>query len=130
MTAPPKYVTSTHRHFTVPISDASSGRGRMLPTSPLAVAGSSTLSVGGGDAAIQTLNNQGGTLSAGQAGTVKVGRLDNQSKGRVLSSGALSVTADKVVRLLPPLIFTPAQADELIGILIPLIKQFLSEPKA
>lgn len=50
---------------------------------------------------------------------------------RALDTGLLlSVTADKVVRLLPPLIFTPAQADELIGILIPLIKQFLSEPKA
>ncbi len=50
---------------------------------------------------------------------------------RALDAGLLlSVTADKVVRLLPPLIFTPAQADELIGILIPLIKQFLSEPKA
>ena len=50
---------------------------------------------------------------------------------RALNAGLLlSVTADKVVRLLPPLIFTQAQADELIGILIPLIKQFLSEPKA
>ncbi|MEA1030553.1 filamentous hemagglutinin N-terminal domain-containing protein [Pseudomonas sp. N-137] len=45
----------------------------------------------------QTLNNQGGTLSAGQTGTVKAGTLDNQSKGRVLSSGALSVTADKLL---------------------------------
>ncbi|QKJ34302.1 filamentous hemagglutinin N-terminal domain-containing protein [Pseudomonas sp. MPDS] len=45
----------------------------------------------------QTLKNQGGTLSAGQTGTVKAGTLDNQSKGRVLSSGALSVTADKLL---------------------------------
>ncbi|WP_052915331.1 two-partner secretion domain-containing protein [Pseudomonas brassicacearum] len=45
----------------------------------------------------QTLNNQGGTLSAGQTGTVKAGTLDNQNKGRVLSSGALSVTADKLL---------------------------------
>ncbi|SIR61885.1 two-partner secretion domain-containing protein [Pseudomonas sp. A214] len=44
----------------------------------------------------QTLNNQGGTLSAGQTGTVKAGTLDNQSKGRVLSSGALSVTVSQV----------------------------------
>jgi len=50
---------------------------------------------------------------------------------RALDAGLLlSVTADKVVRLLPPLIFTPAQADELVGILVPIIKQFLSEPKA
>jgi len=50
---------------------------------------------------------------------------------RALDAGLLlSVTADKVVRLLPPLIFTTAQADELVGILVPIIKQFLSEPKA
>ena len=50
---------------------------------------------------------------------------------RALDAGVLlSVTADKVVRLLPPLIFTTAQADELVGILVPIIKQFLSEPKA
>ncbi|MFW9269073.1 filamentous hemagglutinin N-terminal domain-containing protein [Pseudomonas sp. NR3] len=45
----------------------------------------------------QTLNNQGGTLSAGQTATVKAGTLDNQNKGRVLSSGALNVTADKLL---------------------------------
>ncbi|SFH27432.1 filamentous hemagglutinin N-terminal domain-containing protein [Pseudomonas sp. NFACC45] len=44
----------------------------------------------------KTLNNQGGTLSAGQTGTVKAGTLDNQNKGRVLSSGALSVTVSQV----------------------------------
>ncbi|SFH48607.1 filamentous hemagglutinin N-terminal domain-containing protein [Pseudomonas sp. NFACC45] len=45
----------------------------------------------------KTLNNQGGTLSAGQTGTVKAGTLDNQNKGRVLSNGALSVAADKLL---------------------------------
>ncbi|MBI6616786.1 hemagglutinin repeat-containing protein [Pseudomonas corrugata] len=45
----------------------------------------------------QTLNNQGGTLSAGQTATVKAGTLDNQNKGRVLSNGALGVTADKLL---------------------------------
>ena len=50
---------------------------------------------------------------------------------RALDAGLLlSVTADKVVRLLPPLIFTASQADELVAILVPLIKQFLAEPKA
>ena len=44
----------------------------------------------------QTLSNQGGTLSAGQAGTVNAGILDNQNKGRVLSNGALNVTADNL----------------------------------
>ncbi|MBS0316591.1 MAG: aspartate aminotransferase family protein [Proteobacteria bacterium] len=37
----------------------------------------------------------------------------------------ISVTADSVVRLLPPLIFTQAEADELVAILCPLITQFL-----
>jgi acetylornithine/N-succinyldiaminopimelate aminotransferase len=39
----------------------------------------------------------------------------------------ISVTADTVVRLLPPLIFTEAEADECVGILVPLVKQLLSE---
>ncbi|WP_460095089.1 two-partner secretion domain-containing protein [Pseudomonas sp. H2_E02] len=45
----------------------------------------------------QTLNNQGGTLSAGQTATVKAGTLDNQNKGRVLSRNTLDVTADKLI---------------------------------
>jgi len=39
----------------------------------------------------------------------------------------ISVTADTVVRLVPPLILTTAEADEIVDILVPLIKQFLSE---
>ncbi len=39
----------------------------------------------------------------------------------------ISVTADSVVRLVPPLIMTVAEADEVLGILIPQIQQFLSE---
>lgn len=39
----------------------------------------------------------------------------------------ISVTADTVVRMVPPLILTIAEADEIVGILCPLIKQFLSE---
>jgi acetylornithine/N-succinyldiaminopimelate aminotransferase len=50
---------------------------------------------------------------------------------RALEAGVLlSVTADTVVRLLPPLIFTTAEADELVSILVPIVRQFLSEPKA
>jgi acetylornithine/N-succinyldiaminopimelate aminotransferase len=50
---------------------------------------------------------------------------------RALDAGVLlSVTADTVVRLLPPLIFTTAEADELVSILAPIVRQFLSEPKA
>ena len=39
----------------------------------------------------------------------------------------LSVTADSVIRLVPPLIMTAAEADEVVAILVPLIKQFLAE---
>ncbi|WHZ12891.1 MAG: N-acetylornithine aminotransferase [Burkholderiaceae bacterium] len=38
----------------------------------------------------------------------------------------ISVTADSVVRLLPPMIITRAEADELVAILCPLITQFLA----
>ena len=39
----------------------------------------------------------------------------------------LSVTADTVIRIVPPLIFTPADADELVARLAPLVKAFLAE---
>jgi len=39
----------------------------------------------------------------------------------------ISVTADSVVRLVPPLILTEAQADEIVSILAPLIIQLLKE---
>ena len=37
----------------------------------------------------------------------------------------INVTADKVVRLLPPLVFTDAEAKQLVDILAPLIRKFL-----
>jgi len=47
---------------------------------------------------------------------------------RALEAGLLlSVTADSVVRLVPPLIITEAEADEVVGILAPLIQTFLAE---
>ena len=47
---------------------------------------------------------------------------------RAAEAGLLiSVTADTVVRLLPPLIMTEAQADEVVAILAPLVKQVLAE---
>ena len=47
---------------------------------------------------------------------------------RALNAGLLlSVTADSVVRLVPPLILTEADADEIVGILVPLIEAFLKE---
>jgi acetylornithine aminotransferase len=40
----------------------------------------------------------------------------------------LSVTADRVIRLVPPLILSIAEADEIVAILAPIVKNFLSEP--
>ena len=42
----------------------------------------------------------------------------------------ISVTADSVIRLVPPLIMTTAEADEVVAILVPLIKQFLHSKPA
>ena len=39
----------------------------------------------------------------------------------------LSVTADSVIRLVPPLIMTEAEADEIVSILVPVIEAFLKE---
>jgi acetylornithine aminotransferase len=38
----------------------------------------------------------------------------------------ISVTADTVIRLLPPLIMTPAEGDEVVRILAPLVREFLA----
>jgi acetylornithine aminotransferase len=47
---------------------------------------------------------------------------------RALDAGLLlSVTADSVVRLVPPLIITEAEADEVVALLVPLIQTFLAE---
>ena len=48
--------------------------------------------------------------------------------GRSAEAGLLlSVTADKVIRLVPPLILTLEEADEIVAILTPLVKAFLLE---
>jgi acetylornithine aminotransferase len=48
--------------------------------------------------------------------------------GRGAEAGLLfSVTADTVVRLVPALILTQAEADEIVALLVPLIKAFLAE---
>lgn len=39
----------------------------------------------------------------------------------------MSVTADNVIRLLPPLIITKAEVDEVLSILIPMVREFLAE---
>ena len=49
--------------------------------------------------------------------------------GRAAAAGLLlSVTADRVVRLVPPLILTAAEAEQIVAILCPLIRAFLQEP--
>ena len=42
----------------------------------------------------------------------------------------LSVTADRVVRLVPPLILSEAEAAQIVSILCPLIKDFLASTAA
>jgi acetylornithine/N-succinyldiaminopimelate aminotransferase len=50
---------------------------------------------------------------------------------RALDAGLLiSVTADRVVRLLPPLIVSEAEIDDIAARLLPLITAFLAEPQA
>jgi acetylornithine aminotransferase len=51
--------------------------------------------------------------------------------GRAADAGLLiSVTADRVIRLVPPLIMTRDEAMQVADILCPLVKAFLAEPKA
>ncbi|MFG6466857.1 aspartate aminotransferase family protein [Roseateles sp. BYS87W] len=50
--------------------------------------------------------------------------------GQALEAGLLiSVTADRVVRLLPPLILTHDEARQIAAILVPLIRALLAQPK-
>ena len=50
--------------------------------------------------------------------------------GQAANAGLLiSVTADKVIRMVPPLIITQAEAQEIIDILAPLVKAFLADSK-
>ena len=50
--------------------------------------------------------------------------------GRAMEAGLLlSVTADSVIRLVPPLILSEAEAAEIVAILAPLVKDFLKEPR-
>ena len=49
--------------------------------------------------------------------------------GQAAEAGLLlSVTADSVIRLVPPLILSAAEADEMAGILVPLVRAFLAQP--
>ncbi len=49
--------------------------------------------------------------------------------GQAAEAGLLiSVTADSVIRLVPPLILSAAEADEMVAILVPLVRAFLAQP--
>ncbi|HWH41819.1 MAG TPA: aspartate aminotransferase family protein [Usitatibacter sp.] len=49
---------------------------------------------------------------------------------RALEAGlVINVTADSVIRLLPPLVLTREQAEQVVAILVPLVKAFLAESK-
>ena len=75
-----------------------------------------------GQAGVKEIRGQG--LMIGMELNKPCGALVN----RAAEAGLLiSVTADTVVRLLPPLIFTRPEADECVGILAPLVKAFLAE---
>ena len=50
--------------------------------------------------------------------------------GQAADAGLLlSVTADSVIRLVPPLILSAAEADEMVAILVPLVRAFLAQPQ-
>jgi acetylornithine aminotransferase len=60
---------------------------------------------------------------------IELNRPCGELLGRAADAGLmLSVTADSVIRLLPALILSAAEAQQLLDILCPLIKQFLSAP--
>jgi acetylornithine aminotransferase len=49
--------------------------------------------------------------------------------GRAAEAGLfISVTADRVIRIVPPLILSEEEAGQIVAILCPLVKQFLAEP--
>jgi acetylornithine/N-succinyldiaminopimelate aminotransferase len=54
----------------------------------------------------------------------------NELTGRCAEKGLLiSVTADSVIRMVPPLIITAAEIDEIVSILMPLVLELLVEKK-
>ena len=60
---------------------------------------------------------------------IELARPCGELLGRAADAGLLlSVTADKVIRLVPPLILSEAEAAQIVAILCPLIKAFLAEP--
>jgi acetylornithine aminotransferase len=51
--------------------------------------------------------------------------------GRAAEAGLMiSVTADSVIRLVPPLSLSADEADQIVALLSPVVKAFLAEPTA
>jgi acetylornithine/N-succinyldiaminopimelate aminotransferase len=60
---------------------------------------------------------------------IELNRPCGELLGRAAEAGLLiSVTADRVIRLVPPLILSVAEAEQIVAILCPLIKEFLAAP--
>lgn len=58
---------------------------------------------------------------------IELDRNCGQLSQRCLDAGLLiNITRDRVVRMLPPLILQQSEADEIVALLVPVIKQFLS----
>jgi acetylornithine aminotransferase len=79
----------------------------------------------------EVLKNVPGVLRIRHAGLMMGIELDRpcgELVGQALAAGLLiNVTADTVVRLLPPLIINQEEAQQLVDILAPLIRKFLGQ---
>jgi len=77
----------------------------------------------GGVAGVVDLRGQG--LMIG----LELGRPCGELLGRAAEAGLLiSVTAERVIRLVPPLILSLAEAERVVAILAPLVRDFLATP--
>ncbi|SCK60718.1 acetylornithine aminotransferase [Variovorax sp. HW608] len=78
----------------------------------------------GGVAGVKEVRGQGLMLG------IELERTCGEILNRACEAGLLlSVTADSVIRLVPPLILSIAEADEIVAILAPIVKAFLAEPQ-
>jgi acetylornithine aminotransferase len=76
-----------------------------------------------GDGGVVEIRGQGLMLG------IELARPCGELLGRAAQAGLMiSVTADKVVRLVPPLILSEDEAAQIVALLCPLIKAFLAEP--
>ncbi len=76
----------------------------------------------GGIKGVVTVRGQGLMLG------IELSKPCGELVGKALEKGLLiNVTADSVVRLLPPLVFTEAEAQQLLDMLCPLITDFLAQ---